>query len=88
MVTKCANPSCENEFHYLRDGKLFLVEVDDLGPVPPGPQLATQRRHPLRVEHYWLCEQCATSITLAIDRKRGVVTVPIGTPVVRRAAAG
>jgi hypothetical protein len=26
MVTKCANPSCNVSFRYLREGKLFLVE--------------------------------------------------------------
>lgn len=88
MVTKCANPNCPNEFHYLRNGKLFLVEVDDKGPVPSGPQLVTQRRRPQRVEHYWLCDECVEKITLAIDPRVGVVAVPIGTPVVKRAAAG
>ncbi len=88
MVAKCANPDCRNEFHYLRNGRLFLVEVDDKGPVPTGPQLVTGRHGPHRVEHYWLCDECVQTITLAIDRQLGVVTVPIGTPVVKRAAAG
>ena len=87
MVTKCANPACESEFHYLGKGKLFLVEMDDHGPVPAGPRLVMERRRPQRVEHYWLCDECAGRMTLAIDRARGVVTVPVGTPVVRRAAA-
>jgi hypothetical protein len=87
MVTKCANATCSNEFHYLRKGRLFLVEVDDRGPVAPGPQLVTERKRPQRVEHYWLCDECVETLTLAIDRQRGVVTVPTGTPVARRAAA-
>src|SRR4051812_30053289 len=89
MVTKCANRTCPNEFHYLRNGKLFLVEVEEeSGRVSFGPQLVGERRKPRRVEHYWLCDDCTPTLTLAIDRQLGVVTVPAGTPVARRAAAG
>jgi hypothetical protein len=89
MVTKCANPACANEFHYLRNGRLFLVEVEeDSGRVSLGPQLVGERRKPRRVEHYWLCDECVPKLTLAIDRERGVVAVPTGTRVAHRAAAG
>jgi len=44
MVSKCANPSCDNPFRYLREGKLFLVKAYPDGPAgnvrstrdPPG----------------------------------------------------
>ncbi|HSE50051.1 MAG TPA: hypothetical protein VLA96_12655 [Terriglobales bacterium] len=87
MVTKCANAVCNNDFHYLRKGRLFLVPVDDHGPLPSGPQLVGDRKGPQRVEHYWLCDECAERLTLAIDRRLGIVTVPINTPVAKRAAA-
>ena len=87
MVTKCANPLCGNQFHYLRDGRLFIVEVEEGGSLPAsGPQLAGSKRA-RRIEHYWLCDECAPTLTLAVDRQRGVVAVPAGTPVARRAAA-
>ena len=89
MVTKCANPLCANQFHYLRDGRLFIVEVEEGGGLPAsGPHLAADRKKPpRRIEHYWLCDQCAPTLTLAVDRQRGVVAVPAGTLVARRAAA-
>lgn len=88
MVTKCANRACSTEFHYLRNGKLFLVEIDDQNaPLPFNPQMVTSPKKPRRVEHYWLCDECVQTLTLAIDRQRGVVTVPSGTPVARSAAA-
>lgn len=87
MLAKCANPSCTNEFHYLRKGKVFQVVVDAVkGPLPAGPQLVTLPKAAQRIEHYWLCDNCAASLTLAVDRERGLVTIPIA-PVARRAAA-
>ena len=88
MVAKCANPNCTNEFHYLRNGRLFIVEVDENSRLTAlGPQPVGDRKKAHRIEHYWLCDECAPSLTLAIDRQQGVVAVPIGTPVARRAAA-
>ena len=33
MVSKCANPACSTPFHYLREGKIFKVEVEVTPPV-------------------------------------------------------
>jgi len=88
MVTKCANHECANEFHYLRNGRLFIVEVDDRSHwLALGAQPAGERKKPHRIEHYWLCDECAPRLTLVIDRERGVVAIPTGTAVARRAAA-
>lgn len=84
MVSKCANPQCSTPFHYLRTGKLFQLEVGDA--VAPGPQLlhpAKQRHHR---EHFWLCGDCSASLTLVMDKDRGVIAVPIQA-LARRAAA-
>jgi hypothetical protein len=37
MLSKCANPSCSNSFHYLRQGKLFQLEIEE------GCELTVQR---------------------------------------------
>lgn len=87
MLAKCANPNCSNEFHYLRKGRLYQVVVDPVkGPLPLGPQLVQEARGPQRIEHYWLCDDCAATMTLAVDRQRGLITIPAA-PVARRAAA-
>lgn len=50
MVSQCANPECGKPLHYLRDGRIFLLEFEvraadgDLGR---------------RAEHFWLCGKCA-----------------------------
>jgi len=57
MVTKCLNPLCGAPFHYLRSGKLFLVNSHDYR----GGQKDVNHR---RAEYFWLCESCTARMTL------------------------
>jgi hypothetical protein len=78
MLSKCANPECETPLHYLRDGKVFQVEMNR--PVP------IDERKPLRrVEHFWLCGPCSETQTLSYDLQSGVRVLP--KQMLRRAAA-
>lgn len=76
MLQKCANPSCANPFRKLSEGKLFLVETgsDELSNASlrrwDGPM-------PHRIEHFWLCNQCASVLTLAFEKGKGLKTVPL-----------
>jgi hypothetical protein len=83
MLSKCANPVCSTQLHYLRDGKVFKVEMSR--PVP------IDSRKPLRrVEHFWLCGPCSTTQTLSYDQEYGVRILPKtqqAVPLIRRAAA-
>jgi hypothetical protein len=85
MLSHCANTLCHKPFLRLREGKLFLVETDRLkkpgqAAVPPFVRARQQAR---QVEHYWLCDDCATQWTLVYDREEGVTLAPA-----RRAAIG
>jgi hypothetical protein len=67
MVTKCANPSCNASFQYLRGGKLFRVDL-------PHASAATANGHaalrPHRTsEYFWLCDECCSQLTLMVDEK-------------------
>jgi len=75
MVSKCANPDCVETFRYFHVGKLFRMETS------PG----LERRHSMgqddavldaprlrRVEFYWLCDKCASKMTLVFDRDAGM----------------
>jgi hypothetical protein len=78
MVSKCANPGCASIFLYLHSGKLFRVEIES-----PGPKNATSssdfvpKKPPRRVEFFWLCEECASKMTLTFRKDSGVRTQPI-----------
>jgi hypothetical protein len=79
MLNRCANPGCLRRFRKLEEGKLFLVEVDVAEAVPSSRGAGTGRlfRH---LEHYWLCDPCASVQTLSFEQERGVVAVPLAHP--------
>jgi hypothetical protein len=74
MIAKCANPVCSTAFHYLREGKIFRMEFDPSGS-PLKPKLAGSK--PVRkIEHFWLCGACSTTLTLVINGDK-VQTAPV-----------
>ena len=76
MLYKCANEACSVPFRRLREGKLFQVETEYFEDTKAAPS-ARRTRPWRRIEHYWLCDSCASYVTLTFDRERGVVTVPL-----------
>jgi hypothetical protein len=67
MITKCANQMCGQPFLFFRGGKLFIVDVRS-EPQPGNPSTADQA--PQKLEHFWLCEQCAPTMTLVVGQGR------------------
>jgi hypothetical protein len=66
MVAKCANPSCSKPFRYFHEGKLFRLE-------PAKPKKADSVWH---AEWFWLCAECAPTMTLRVE-DGGVVAMPL-----------
>ena len=87
MLSKCANPACTMPFHYLRDGKLLQIDTSLGGPHMVGQMLAAEPRQPHRIEFFWLCAECSSTMTLAFQRGKGVVMVPLPGADARQAAA-
>jgi hypothetical protein len=85
MLSKCANPSCKAPFQYLSEGKLF--RFDQQRVTYTGPQLVTEKKPPRRLEHFWLCKECATEMTISWDRDRGVYVQPLRRFAIARAAS-
>jgi hypothetical protein len=76
MLSKCANPGCPAPFLYLHQGRLFRF---DFGSDSPAGQSGRN------LEFFWLCDQCATRLTLSDQKGVGVKTVPLPeAPVARR----
>ncbi len=74
MLSKCANPACSTPFQYLREGKLYQIE---LSPTEEGGLHLVRRRPGRKVEHFWLCGPCSARMTLAYQRGKGVITLPL-----------
>jgi hypothetical protein len=64
MLSKCANPACSKTFLYLRQGKLFRLEVS-LDNDPETDTAASYQESStsrLRHEYFWLCESCSRTL--------------------------
>jgi len=71
MLSKCANPSCTASFRYFHQGKLFRMEV---GTSEPDEAVLTRAGKSVRrAEFFWLCDRCATRMTLEHNSSGGVV---------------
>lgn len=82
MLSRCANTQCSKPFLRLKEGKLFLVETERLArPGEPAPPFVRARQMQRQVEHFWLCDECATRYSLVYDRDRGVALVSLRRPV-------
>ncbi|HTM42884.1 MAG TPA: hypothetical protein VL177_18335 [Terriglobales bacterium] len=83
MLAKCANPACTAPFLYLREGKLYQIEMEGGSGRGTGEQnqgtIKDERKPARRLEFFWLCGPCARRMTLSFDRGRGVVVVPART---------
>jgi hypothetical protein len=82
MISKCANPECPAPFRYLRDGKVFRVDLDQLESRRTAQSDSVKWHH---LEHFWLCGRCAATMTLVAEKGRGVTVVPL-TQVLRKAS--
>jgi hypothetical protein len=72
VLHKCVNPACRAQFLYLRQGRLFEVEIRYLdSPWGDGQdKLGNGKAH---VERCWLCDQCAACIALRFDPRQGLI---------------
>lgn len=72
MLSKCANPSCFALFRYFHQGKLFRMELGITGENrnAVGQEAARSDR---RAEFFWLCDRCASELTLTYDRRGSIL---------------
>jgi hypothetical protein len=86
MLSKCANPGCSASFLYLHQGKLFRLETNGNGDNTridgADPHGKNSSR---RLEYFWLCDECASVMTVSFKKGVGVTTRPLF--VARKAAS-
>jgi hypothetical protein len=63
MVEKCANSECSASFHSLRDGRVFVIEVEDDSP---------DHSRPRQLRYCWLCNTCCRTMTVVADKGHGI----------------
>jgi hypothetical protein len=81
MVEKCANPACTATFRRLRDGRVFVTEVEaDYRSGASG--LMRQR------QCFWLCNSCCRIMTVIAEKGKRAQVVPLpATATAARAAS-
>jgi hypothetical protein len=65
MLDKCANPACSAIFRRLHEGRVFVIEVESS---------ASGSSH--QRQHFWLCKSCCRSMTVIVDKDKGVQVRP------------
>jgi len=74
MVSKCANPGCSAPFLYMRQGKLFRIETHKTENIKgAGFGMDPNGRRAHHPEFFWLCDECAKSMTITRQPGQGVV---------------
>ena len=66
MLDKCANPACSEKFRRLCDGRVFVIDVQNSAS-------GTVRQR----QYFWLCNSCCHTMTVILDRAKGVQVVPL-----------
>ena len=75
MLSKCANPGCPATFLYLHQGKLFRLDASI--EIVAGTPVVEAKKPARRLEFFWLCNQCATELTLGYNKGTGIKLVPL-----------
>jgi hypothetical protein len=70
VLEKCANTTCLTVFRRQGDGILFRVPRATSGQTSGEKKLVA-------MEHFWLCSECAETMTLRIDLQRKVKVIPL-----------
>jgi hypothetical protein len=73
MLDKCANPDCSAIFHRLRDGRLFVF---DLQVIQGRARKSHAGAKPHGRQYHWLCNECCKTLTLTSKGGSTVTAVP------------
>ena len=80
MLSKCLNPRCSATFRYLRQGRLFRIDFSEANrksALAAGGIVSCTRGKPYPIEHFWLCANCAATMTVALGEAGLVRLVPL-----------
>jgi hypothetical protein len=70
MVEKCVNPECSASFRYLREGRVFVTEVE-------GDSRTEGKARPGQFRYVWLCNSCCRKMTVVVEKGQGIKVVPL-----------
>ena len=80
MVSKCLNSQYSAAFKYFGRGRLFRIDYSEAErrSVLTGKKVVVSIRSKINpIEHFWLCEKCATTMTVELSDAGEVRLVPL-----------
>jgi len=80
MVSECLNSHCSATLKYLGRGRLFRVDFTDAdkkNAMNAKKVVVSIRSKANPIEHFWLCESCATTMTVELNDAGEVRLVPL-----------
>ena len=78
MIQKCANPECDAEFRYVSRGRLSSFELrHPIAPCRDIPPAICERKPSHAAIHFWLCENCSSTLSLHFTMKIGLSVVAV-----------
>jgi hypothetical protein len=81
MISKCANPACNTDFHYLRGGRLYRFDMRQPSqPCKDVPNAICATKTSSASIFFWLCDECSRLYTLHFSIREGISVVPSQQP--------
>src|SRR5207302_10331014 len=79
MLAHCVNPTCCAPLHSYSEGRLLQFEVVSISIAASDDTCQLFDEKPERqTTHFWLCGRCADTMTLALERLRGLKVILLG----------
>ena len=73
MLSKCLNSHCSATFQYFGQGRLFRIDFSEPGRksalAGKAISITAGRSNTYPIEHFWLCESCATCMTVELNEE-------------------
>jgi len=70
MVDRCFNPTCSAKLRTLRDGRVFVKELED-------GSHDDHRGRSHQIAYFWLCGFCCRRLTIVAEKGRVVRVMPL-----------
>jgi hypothetical protein len=70
MLSKCLNSHCSATFQYFGQGRLFRVDFADAGrrrALVGKESVSSIRSKACPIEHFWLCDDCASLMSIELS---------------------
>ena len=78
ITARCVNENCQRPLQSLEEGRLFQFEIVAISLAANDEAKAPFDETPQReTVHFWLCGDCASTMSLVLEPARGLKMVPV-----------